>query len=664
MGVSPMLREALISFLFSGDLASFGLLAYNRGQLCNKRGSVLFEWILPCEAVFFSRHKKIEKQAPAEEACRQPVLAQSPDGVITAFNAAAARFYGYRAEEVMGRPALLFIPPAAHDAWRHITQHVLEGDCVGNYRMEHLAAKGRRLPVCLDLYPARAADSSITGVIIAHRSAGAPAMLEEARDADKWTRAIVETAVDGIITISDSGLIEYVNPAAERMFGYEAAEVVGQGVRVLMPLSFFESHEHYAEHEGSRGAGATQELSGKRKDGSTLPLELSVSEVALEDRRIFTVILHDITNRRLRQEELNKRNIELTCLYRAGEAMRSFELLSGLFQEVVRLIGPAFSYPEITRCRLTFDNDRYVSTPFSATPWRLESDITVAGRKRGEVEVFYIEERPPLDEGPFLNEERELIDAITSSLMSTIERREAEAQVIQASKLASIGELAAGVGHEINNPVNGIMNCADILAKEFAEGSKSRQFADLIRSEAERIATIVRNLLTFARQEKEHHSPARLCDIVEVVLSLSRKKIAKSHVHLEVDVPEDLPKLRCRSEQLQQVVMNLIINALHALDERYSGMNPDKILLIKAVRTELSGRPFIRFTIEDHGCGIRPAHMERLFDPFFTTKGRDVGTGLGLSISDAIVREHGGQITVESELGRYARFYVDLPLNP
>lgn len=498
-------------------------------------------------------------------------------------------------------------------------------------------------------------------------------LLEFPRDIERWTRAIVENAVDGIITVDESGTIEYFNPAAERMFGYSAEEVVGRDVRMLMPPPHAEQHSEYLDHYKATGLrriiGHGREVEGKRKDGTTFPIELSVSEVALGDRRVFTGILHEITRRRQVQEEkdrilrdLNKRNIELTCLYRAGEVMRSCEVVSDMFREVVGLICPAFLHPEIARSRITFDGDRCVSAPFSSTPWRLAADIVVGERKRGELEVFYLEERPPRDEGPFLREERELLDALASSIGLTVERREAEAKVIQASKLASIGELAAGVGHEINNPINAIINCADILAKDFEKGAKPRQFIDLIRSESERIATIVRNLHTFARQDREQFSPARLCDIVEAVLSLSRKKMAKSHVHLEVDVPEDLPDLQCRSEQLQQVVMNLIINSLHALDERYKGMNPDKLLRIAAQSLLLQGKPCLRLTVEDHGCGIAPAHMDRLFDPFFTTKGRDVGTGLGLSISDAIVREHGGQITVESERGRYARFHVDLPV--
>jgi len=361
-------------------------------------------------------------------------------------------------------------------------------------------------------------------------------------------------------------------------------------------------------------------------------------------------------------QDLNKRNIEITCLYRVGEVIRSLDVLDDIFREVVKLIQPAFSFPDITRVRITFDEDVHQTPGFEETPWRIKSDIEVAGRYRGCVEVYYLEEQPDQDIGPFLSEEQDLIDAIASTVRETVERREAESQVIQASKLASIGELAAGVGHEINNPVNGILNCADILLQRFDAATKEHQFAALVRSEAERIAGIVSNLLMFSRQDKEHHSPARLCDIVETVLSLSRKKIAKSHVELSVDVPADLPRLRCRSEQLQQVVMNLIINALHALDERFPGSDPDKKLFISARPVHYTGGPFLRLTIEDRGCGIAPVHIDRLFDPFFTTKGRDRGTGLGLSVSDGIVKDHGGVISVESEQDRFARFHVDLPL--
>ena len=616
-----------------------------------------------------ARMHQPEREPRAVEAPggREIVFGLDPNGCINMWSPGAAAFYGLDAETAIGRSADRLFAEESRAPWPHIAAHALNGECIVNYHARHCNADGATVSLVFDVYPTRNREGAVTGITVAGRGAET----ERPRcgtnyHSDLWTRAIVETAVDGVLTLDVSGTIQFINPAAERMFGYASTEVVGQAVEKLLPLDYTIGHRHFGDaYRAGRLSGPRmpgRELIGRRRDGTTFPVEISVSEVVQGEHRIFTCILHDITDRRRRQEELNKRNIELTCLYRAGEAMRSFDLLSDLFQEVVSLICPAFTYPEIARCRLTFDGDRYVSSPFSATPWRLATDIVVEGRKRGEVEVFYLEGRPTLEEGPFLREERELVDAITRDIGFTIERREAEVKVIQASKLASIGELAAGVGHEINNPLNGIINCADILASDFAEDTRQRRFADLIRSESERIANIVRNLLTFARQDREHYSPARLCDIVESVLSLSRKKITKSHIHLSVETPEDLPKLCCRSEQLQQVVMNLIINALDALDERYKGMNPDKVLNIVAEPMERLGKQFIRLTVEDHGCGIAPAHAERLFDPFFTTKGRDKGTGLGLSISDAIVRQHGGQITVESELGRYARFLVDLLL--
>lgn len=500
-----------------------------------------------------------------------------------------------------------------------------------------------------------------------------PTAEEVLRESKDWTRAIIESAVDGIIAIDERGTIEYVNPAAVKMFGYEPDEVLGKNVKMLMGDDHRSHHDGYLHHYRSTGErriiGTIRELDGRHKSGRMFPLELSVSEVFIGDRRLFTGILHDITARRIAQEEkdrlldvLNRRNVQITCLYRIGEAVRSGQEFAAICGDVAETIQSSFEHADQVRARISFDGSEYVRGPVEPSDHGMTCDITVAGRKRGEVEIAYVGEFEP-DAAPFQSEERDLIEGIAAVLGETVERRDAQSKVIQASKLASIGELAAGVGHEINNPLNAIINCADILIHGLAEKTKERQFAELVRSESERIARIVRNLLTFSRQDREKHSPARLIDIVEAVLSLSRKKIAKSMVALTVDVPADLPKLKCRSEQLQQVLMNLIINALHALDERYPEGDPDKVMEIVAKPIELDGREFLRLTVEDHGTGISGAHIERLFDPFFTTKGRDVGTGLGLSVSDGIVKDHGGQIWVESKAGEFARFHVDLPLD-
>jgi len=193
------------------------------------------------------------------------------------------------------------------------------------------------------------------------------------------------------------------------------------------------------------------------------------------------------------------------------------------------------------------------------------------------------------------------------------------------------------------------------------------EFAGEIILETERIATLTKNLLQFARHEKQSHSPARLCDIVEATLSLIRTVIRHDQITLEIDVPEDLPKIRCRSQQIQQVIMNLLTNARDALNEKYAGYHEDKVIEVTAALVEVgasaagSSSHWIRLTVEDHGLGIPPEVQERMFDPFYTTKPHDKGTGLGLSISHGIVKDHGGELSVEAAPGQYTRFHVDLP---
>lgn len=243
------------------------------------------------------------------------------------------------------------------------------------------------------------------------------------------------------------------------------------------------------------------------------------------------------------------------------------------------------------------------------------------------------------------------------------ERAAMEAQMRQQQKIESIGTLASGVAHEINNPINGIMNYAQLIQDRLPTESPLIEFTGEIMHETQRVATIVRNLLTFARNEKQSHSPARIVDIIEAVLSLVRAVIRHDQITLNVNVSGELPQLKCRSQQIQQVIMNLITNARDALNERYPGHNPDKVLNLEARLLEKAGRRWIRVTVEDHGTGIAPEIRERMFDPFFSTKGRDKGTGLGLSISHGIVKEHHGEWTVESEPGKFTRMHVDLPID-
>jgi PAS domain S-box-containing protein len=239
--------------------------------------------------------------------------------------------------------------------------------------------------------------------------------------------------------------------------------------------------------------------------------------------------------------------------------------------------------------------------------------------------------------------------------------RRSEATMRHEQKLRSLGTLAGGVAHEINNPVNIIMNLAELIRDAVPADSPAAADAGQIISEGGRIARIVKDLLSFSRQEQESNSPARMRDVVDAVLSLTGKILARDQIRVDRDVSEDLPRVRCRSQQIMQVVMNLVTNARDALNERWPGHHEDKRLTITAGCRDVGGRRFVRTTVEDRGAGIPEAIRDRLFEPFFTTKPRDAGTGLGLAVSYGIVKEHAGELTFESVEGGPTRFHLDLP---
>jgi PAS domain S-box-containing protein len=255
------------------------------------------------------------------------------------------------------------------------------------------------------------------------------------------------------------------------------------------------------------------------------------------------------------------------------------------------------------------------------------------------------------------------VDGVVLNSRDITENRKLEEHLMQSQKIESIGTLAGGVAHEINNPINGIMNYAQLILDGLEEKNPLAAYAREILHETRRIAGIVRNLLTFARHEKHSHSPALLPDIISSVLSLIQTVMRHDQIVLEVDIPGDLPRIRCRSQQIQQVLMNLLTNARDALNSRYPGYSPEKKLRVFAGVIQKNGRNFIRTTVEDNGTGIPPEIRDRIFDPFFTTKPKETGTGLGLSISYGIIRDHGGELSVESEPGSYTRFYMDLSVD-
>ena len=400
-------------------------------------------------------------------------------------------------------------------------------------------------------------------------------------------------------------------------------------------------------------------------------------------------IIRDITERKRAEDELERhrqhlqelveaRVKEQSCLYRlSGLLAGSFESVPAALQAAVAVIPSGWEHSDVACARVTVGDHCCATRPFEESQWRLAEDISIAGEVRGRVEVFYGEQRPEADEGPFLREERALLASIASMLGQAVERQEAaarealsaqernrmQAQMVQSQRLEAIGTLASGVAHEINNPLNIVMNFAQLILDEEETQDIAREFATTIVAESQRMARIVRDLLAFSRNDREGHSPADVATLVSGTVSLLRAVLRRDEIDLEALVPAGLPMIRCRSQQIQQVLMNLLTNARDALNARFPGASPDKLIRVLVEPFERDGVAWVRLTVEDRGGGVPSEVADRLFDPFVTTKPKAQGTGLGLSISYGIVKDHGGKLWFESEADVGTRFHLELEVN-
>lgn len=237
------------------------------------------------------------------------------------------------------------------------------------------------------------------------------------------------------------------------------------------------------------------------------------------------------------------------------------------------------------------------------------------------------------------------------------EKTDLQKEAVRSAQLVALGELAAGVAHEINNPVNSIMNYAQLLLDECSSGITETLYAGQIIKEGDRIARIVRSLLSFARTEGENKRAVSVSAALSETLSLSGAQLRKEGINVSVSVPGDLPDIIAYQQHIEQVFLNLISNARHALNEKYPSVNDDKVLEISA---EGMGS-FVRITFCDNGPGIPEEIIGKVTNPFFTTKPAGLGTGLGLSISYGIIADHNGRFNIESVYGQYTKVVIDLP---
>jgi signal transduction histidine kinase len=241
------------------------------------------------------------------------------------------------------------------------------------------------------------------------------------------------------------------------------------------------------------------------------------------------------------------------------------------------------------------------------------------------------------------------------------EKKRLQAETMQSAHLASLGELSAGLAHEVNNPINGIINYAEILKDHYKDQGSDPEIPDRIIKEAERIAHIVRNLLAFARSHRDRPSPVNIKDIFLDALDLIEREITNEGIKLSIDIESNLPPVNARKDEIQQVFFNILNNARYALNQKYPGLHEEKLLEVEGQSLKIKDTPHIRFAIRDKGMGINSEILNKICNPFFSTKPKGEGTGLGLSISHGIIKGHGGNLWFKSMEGEYTEAVVDLP---
>ena len=241
------------------------------------------------------------------------------------------------------------------------------------------------------------------------------------------------------------------------------------------------------------------------------------------------------------------------------------------------------------------------------------------------------------------------------------EKLKLEQELRHSERLASVGRLAAGLAHEIGTPLNIIGGRAEFLLRRPRSPEELKENLDVIRSQSDRITAIVRQLLEFSRRREPVFQPVDLLALLDHVKYLLAHQLQEKNIRVEMEVIGIIPKIRADPDLLEQVFINLYSNSLHAAA-------PGGVIKIGAeitdrgpVKDSLAAEHWLRISFEDNGAGIDLEHMGRVFDPFFTTKDIGEGTGLGLSVSYGIIQEHGGDIRVESEAGRFTRFLIELP---
>ncbi len=490
---------------------------------------------------------------------------------------------------------------------------------------------------------------------------------EVLRQSEERYRELVENANDIIYTHDLASNFTSINKAGEQVSGYERDEVLGMNVYQILAPESEERARQMTARKVNQGGSTQYEIEIVAKDGHRVSLEVSSWIIRDGDKLVCVQgIARDITKRKEVEKELRQREQDYLILLESthdsiivvdAETLkvvfgnRRFALMFGFDPGLRDAVGVNildFLHPEDREIAIKgFAEDLYQQER------RQRYDVRAKTNDGREIWVSALATRIE-----FQGRVAVLLSLrdVTKEKKMEEERQKLEEELLLAGRLAAVGELSAGLAHELNNPLAAIQGLAQLLTKSDDLNEAAKKDVDAIYRETQRATRITQNLLSFARKHKPERRLISLNEALEKTLELRAHQMSVNNIELSMQLQPDLPLTMADFYQMQQVFMNIIINAEQAMMEAHGRGR----LLVKTRKVYA----VIQITITDSGPGIPKENLKRIFDPFFTTKEVGKGTGLGLSVCYGIIHAHGGQIYARSKPGQGATFTVEIPIIP
>jgi len=480
-------------------------------------------------------------------------------------------------------------------------------------------------------------------------------------------RAVIEHAADGIVVIDDAGSIQRVNPALLSIFGYVEEALLGQNVKILMPEPYRERHDnglgHHHSSDRSQNVDIQGEFEGLRQSGEVFPIDLRVTDMRVGGQKLFLGIIRDITERR--KLEVEQRQLAL-AVQQSPEAIfitdehgvvqyanPAYETISGFTAE--ELIG---NTPELVKSGKMPDSfyKQMWHTILSGRQWRAEFT-----NKRKDGTIYETNQVI----SPIVNDSNSVLGFVSIQHDITTEKHE-RVLMEHTQRLESLGVLAGGIAHDFNNLLTAILGNAALAKSRLEPTSPVVELLTNVEHASGRAADLCKQMLAYSGKGSFVLENINLSTLITEMVSLLNVSIDKNVV-IRPDLDEQLPMITADAAQIQQVIMNLVINASEAIEHKSgviaihtSEVEVDEGYIENAYFTELiqTGR-YVLLEVSDTGCGMNAVTQKKLFDPFFTTK--FTGRGLGMSAILGIVRGHHGAIKVYSEEDKGTTFKLLFP---